>query len=266
MCQDRNRYVLAAMLLLCVAAAAPLHAQNPAAAPAAPAAPDATLYTGYTLFSGGGQTTVDWVVCGSTAESEGCYASGSLGPFVAVGAMLEGVASTKGNVVTRAIYVVDSGSASSVKLYVYKKTDTVTAEYDTVVVTLARTIPLPSLTGGSTALVSMAANPTFLYIGTDQSSAAVEVRKSNLSITQVGDFSVGVTSITSDQYGYITITQGDGFTVLGPTGEGVEDGGGAQFLLGTTQAVSVASLLGSDAQPGHRVFVQPKAGPEAKFK
>ena len=157
-------------------------------------------------------------------------------------------------------------SASSVKLYVYKKTDTVTAESDAVVVTLARTIPLSSLTGGSTALVSMAANSTFLYVGTDQSSQAVQVRKSNLSITQVGDFSTGVTSITSDQYGYVSIIQGDGFTVLGPNGEGVEDGGGAEFLLGTTQAVSVASLGGSGAQPTHRLVVQPKVGSQAKFK
>lgn len=263
MYQTYSRYVRAALLLFAATAAVPLHAQHPASEAAAP---DATLYTSYSLFSGGGQTTVDWLVCGSTTQSEGCYASGSLGPFVAVGAMLEGIPVTKGNVVTRAIYVVDSGSANSVQLYVYKKTDTVTALDDTVVVTLARTIPLSSLIGGSTALVSMAANKTFLYVGTDQSSGAVEIRKSSFSLTQVGDFSTGVTSITSDEYGYIAITQGEGFTVLDPNGVGVEGGGGAQFLLGATQAVSLVPLVGSDAQHPHRLVVQPNTGPHPKFK
>jgi hypothetical protein len=248
-----NHRFLAAMILLACAAFVPLHAQDSAATPTSP---DSTLFTTYS----GGPTNVNWVVCGSTADTEGCYASGSLGPFVGVGAMLESNPSVKGDVVTRAIYVVDSGSADSVKLYVYRKTDTVTADSDTVVVTLAGTVALP-LTGGSTALVSMAANNSFLFIGTNLSSEAMEVRKSNFSITQIGGFSPpsNVTSITSDQYGYVTVTQGDVFTVLGPDGSEQEDGGGSDFMLGTTQAVSATTLLGADAQPPEqRLGVRPK--------
>jgi hypothetical protein len=248
--------VLTAMILF-VVAIAPLQAQNSVL----PAAPDSTLYTTYS----GGPTTLNWIVCGSTAQTSGCYSSGSLGPFIGIGALLEGNPSIKGDVVTRAIYVVDSGDTNSVTLDVYKKTDTVTADFDTVTVTLARTIALP-LTGGSTAVVSMAANNGFLFIGTDQSPQAVEVRKSNLSVTQLGGFSppINVTSITADQYGYVTVTQTGaafetGFNVYGPNGAGVEGGGGADFMLGTTQAVSAAALLGPDAQPQRRVGYRPKA-------
>lgn len=250
------RLVAVAVLLIC--AIIPLHAQDSAL----PAAIDATLYTNYF----GGPTSVSYFVCGSTAQTSGCYASGSLGPFVGVGAMLEGNPSIKGNVVTRAIYVVDSGS-TTVTLFVYKKTDTVTASFDTVAVTLARTIILP-LTGGSGAVVSMAANNGFLFIGTDQSPQAVEIRKSNLSVTLVGGFSppVNVTSITADQYGYVTVTQGisgfpTGFSVFGPDGAGREDGGGSQFMLGTQQAISATALVG--AAPEHQLVVRPKARTES---
>jgi hypothetical protein len=205
-------------------------------------APDSTLYTTYALSSGDG-TFVSWSVCGSTQQSEGCYAGGDLGPFVAVGAMLEG-----SNVVTRAIYVVDSGS-SPVQLYVYKKTDTVTSSYDTVSVTLAHTVDL-SLTGGSTALCSMAANSTLLFIGTNQGGQVLSVQKSDLTVTQVADFSSGVGSITTDQYGFITVTEADlgSFSVFNPNGEAVEGGGGGDFMIGTTQAVPVNTLLQTDSK------------------
>ena len=47
-----------------------------------------------------------------------------------------------------------------------QETDTISPTFDTVVVTLSKTV-LP-LTGGSTALTSMAANTGFIFIGTDQ--------------------------------------------------------------------------------------------------
>jgi hypothetical protein len=155
---------------------------------------DATLFTTYGLY---GQY-VSWIVCGYTQATGGCYSSGELGPFVTVGALLEGDPFTKGDTVTRAIYVLDTGG-SSVLLYVYKKQDTVTSEDDTVNVTLIKTVTLP-LTGGSNASCSMAANKELLFIGTDQSTQAAEVKKSDLSVAQIGGFSepLPVTAITAD--------------------------------------------------------------------
>lgn len=226
-------------------------------------APDSTLFTTYSLFSNDGQTTVDWVVCGSTQNTEGCYASGQLGPFVAVGGILESNPKISGNVVTRGIYVVDSGS-SSAKLYAYKKVDTVTANGDTVTVTLMRTVTLP-LTGGSGVSCFMAANATFLFIGTNQSELAAMVQKSDLKISQVGIVPGNVIAITSDQYGYVTITNEvsagiTDFTLIGPNGELEEDGGGSDFVAGTTQAIPLGSLGGANVQNAPHVGYRLKAG------
>lgn len=226
--------------------------------PAAP--PDAGLFTTYTVDDGG--ASVSWIVCGSTSESEGCYGSGNVGPFVKVGAMLESNASVSGDTVTRHIYVVDSGPASVV-LYVYKKTDTVSASYDTTVVTLTNTITLP-LSGGTSATCSMAANNEFLFIGTDQGEQGVEVQKSNLKVTKLGIYTLGIniTSITSNAYGYVTVIQTNstgqsGFAVFGPNGEAQEDGGGSDLVLGTTQAVPLAPLTEMGGAGANRMQFRP---------
>ena len=133
---------------------------------------------------------------------------------------------------------------NGVTLYVYKKTDMITASSDTVNVTLFNTVNLP-LVGGTSALASMAANKRFLVVGTDQSPFAYQIRKTNFQLTQFGGFSppINTSAITADQYGYITITFGSfsggesGFIVLSPQGALQEDGGGAEFMLSTDQAV-----------------------------
>ncbi len=246
---SRTRPTLALALLTIVTVASifaqTLHAQAGSAHP--PAAPDANLYTNYY----GTPTSVSWIVCGSTVESEGCYDFGTLGPFKGVGAMLESTPKISGDVVTRNIYVVDS-AASPVTLYVYKKTDTVSSSFDTTVVTLEKTVSLSLLVGGSSVTTYMAANPQFLFIGTSLSTTAVSVEKSNLSVNGAGGgFSppANVSSITSNAYGYITVTQGTVFTVFDPQGSYVEDGGGTQFMLGTTQAVPASSILLGDFAP-----------------
>jgi hypothetical protein len=233
MIRSCSRIVLA-IAALALFAALPLAAQAPATAP------DAGLYTNYY----GTPANVYWIVCGSTAQSEGCFDSGDIGPFVAVGAMLESNPSVSGDTVSRFIYVVDAG-ASPVKLYVYKKTDTVSSSFDTTVVTLYKTVSLSQLVSGASVTTYMAANLKYLYIGTSLSPNAVSVSKTNLKVSELGGFSppADISSITSNEYGYVTVTQGSGFTVYNPAGSYVEDGGGTQFMLGTTQAVPAASTL-----------------------
>jgi len=242
---SRIAHIAAATLLALATLAA--HAQKPAA-------PAANLFTNYY----GTPTSVNWIVCGSTTDTSGCYDSGSIGPFVSVGAMLESNATTKGDVVTRFIYVVDAG-ASPVTLYVYKKTDTVTSSFDTTVVTLFKTESLAPLVGGSSVTTYMAANAKYLYIGTSLSPNGVSVSKSTLKVSELGGFSppTNVTSITSNQYGFVTVTQGTAFTVFAPDGSFTEDGGGTEFMLGTTQAVPASSILIGEVAPTH-VRVQPK--------
>jgi hypothetical protein len=45
---------------------------------AADAEPDSTLFTNYSVNTE--LQSADWEVCGSTKQTEGCYASGTLGP------------------------------------------------------------------------------------------------------------------------------------------------------------------------------------------
>jgi len=231
---------------------------------------DSTLYTSY--FFGTGYQSLTLVVCGSTAQSFGCYGSAGLGPFGKVGAMIEGNPSynLKTNTVTRKIYIVDAASGTAgtgVTLYVYKKTDTITASFDTIAVTLTNTVQL-SLTGGASVVCSMAANNGYLFIGTNQSPQAVRVQKSNLSVQTIGGFSppINVTSITSDKYGYVTVTFGgftsgeDGFYTFGPNGQGAGDGGGAWFMLTSDAGVSTSSLppVAASVNLAEKLVVLPK--------
>lgn len=211
-------------------------------------APDSTLFTTYNMNTT--RTNVSWVVCGSTQLSEGCFSSGNLGPFGNVGALLEGNASVNQttNTVTRSIYVVDVASGSNgrgVTLYVYTKTDMVTTSFDTVNVTLSNTLSLPLRGGAGGVHASMAANNNFLFVGTNQSPVAVEIRKANFAVSQISGFDppINVSAITTDPYGYVTITFGsfanfdNGFVVIGPNGSEQEDGGGADFMLNAQSGV-----------------------------
>jgi hypothetical protein len=244
MSNPRQRLTLTtSMVLLALSLTVPAMAAGPI---------DAGLYTTYSFYNG--FVTVDWVVCGQTHGWYGCYSSGSLGPFGNVGALMEGNPSTNGNTVTRALYIVDVGTGSGVnaiKLYIYKKVDTITPPNDSVTITLTKTVQLP-LVGGTSTSCFMAANSSFLFIGTNQSPQAVSVKKSNFAVTQLFEGAVGVnvSSITTDKYGDVTVTQGNGvgnppvfaFAVFGPNGELEEDGGGASYILNTATGLSTSTL------------------------
>lgn len=209
---------------------------------------DATLFTTYSLT--GGNTHLKWLVCGSTQTTSGCYGIGTLGPFGRIGTLIEGnpTEDVATNTVTRYIYVLDvaSGSAENgVSLWIYKKVDTVTTSSDTVTVTLFQTVSLP-LTGGPATVSSMAANKKFIYIGTNQDPLPVQVRKQDLSLVQFGGgiSTSNVTAITADGYGYVSVIwgNGNGLEVLDPNGRAQAEGGGADFMLNTIQAIRPSTL------------------------
>lgn len=211
--------------------------------PAASAPIDSTLYTTY--FFDSSHTTVGWFTCGSLPGSSGCYGSGSLGPFGKVGSMMEGNPQTNlnTNTVTRAIYVLDVAAGPNhdqVVLNVYKKTDMITSDFDTVNVDLSKTITLP-LTGSSSARGLMAGNKGYLLAGTTQNHGVIELDKRTSKITPFSGFPKNLSSITADQYGYVSACFDDTeFFVIGPDGSNQEGGGGAQFMLNTAQGVPAA--------------------------
>jgi len=196
---------------------------------------DSGLFTTYTTDNA--KTTLYWTVCGSIGTGSGCYGFGQVGPFGKIGSIIEGGKSynlTKGTV-TRYLYVVDEEYGSSlngVALYAYKRVDTITSSFDTTTITLQKTVSLP-LTGGSSALTFMASNGAYLVIGTSMTAVPVEVAKKNYAVTPLTIISQIPTSITADNYGYVTVTSPFGFFVVGPTGAVQEDGGGSPFTIDT---------------------------------
>jgi hypothetical protein len=102
------------------------------------------------------------------------------------------------------------------------------------------------LKGGATGVrASMAANANFIFVGTNQSPVAVKIQKSNFALSQISLFSpsMNVAAITADPYGYVTITFGsfstseNAFVVFDANGLGLEDGGGADFMLNVKDGV-----------------------------
>lgn len=208
-------------------------------------ATSANLATEYTISQSGANVT--WSVCGSTQQTSGCYGFGFLGPFGKAGALLEGNPSINvtTNTATRSIYIVDVASGpnrNAVKLYVYRKSDTVTSSSDSVSVVLGRTVNLP-ITGGVSASSYMAANNNFLFIGTDQSPFVLKVQKGTFAITEVSAPSpANVSAITTDKYGHVEVMFGGGLAnanhvTFNADGTRLEGGSGGAFLLNTTQAV-----------------------------
>jgi hypothetical protein len=106
-------------------------------------------------------------------------------------------------------------------------------------------LPPPS---GTSASAFMAANKKLVLVATNQTSQTVEIQKSNLSITTVAAFSFNVSAITTDQYGYFTISYGtvsgpeNGNAVLDSRGSIVQDGGGFRFMTGTQQGIDPSAF------------------------
>ena len=227
--------VFAAALLITVTMVRPAHAQN--------RNPDSTLFT---IYDYGQQppTSINWLTCGSTPQTEGCYGSGSFGPFTNACAIVQSVpAPLNLSTVLRYIYILDTGSsAGGATLTVYRRTDMVTQTTDIISISQQAVVPLPSLAGGTGVTCYSAQNPDYVYAGTNQSTAAVSINKTNFSVSTVGAVSGNVAAITADSYGYVTIVQvqngGAGFTTYAPNGQLEEDGGGGYFMINPIDGVN----------------------------
>lgn len=222
------RGALGAAWLLCVAGGSAL------AAPA-PGAIDSTLFAEFTLTP----TFVEFTVCGSLPQSEGCYTGGLMNPpFEQACAVLQGQAKTKGDVMKRDIYVLDKRTSPTdpALLYVYERQDTITQTFDTVTVTLVATVNL-GITGGSNSHCAMAADKNYVYVGTNANPNAIRVSKADNSTLAFGiSNSGGVLSIVPDDRGYMVLNFSGGFIVT-YKGYTIMDGGGSYDLVGLDSGV-----------------------------
>ena len=228
--------LIAAALLMALTISVPAHAQV--------RNPDSTLYTSYFATS---TTQMTWVTCGSLPLSEGCYGSGTLGPYTNACAIVQSVpVALNAFTVVRNIYVLDTGSSpSGMTLTAYRRTDTVSQSNDTISITTQAVVSLPTLVGGSGVTCMMAQNPTYIFAGTNQGTSPVAINKSTFAVNPAGLFTGPVTAITADSYGYVTIDQNQngshGNTVYGPNGQLEGDGGGAYFMINPIDAVNPAN-------------------------
>ncbi|WP_233840514.1 hypothetical protein [Dyella sp. 2HG41-7] len=245
-----------------------------------PATPplDSELYTQYSIS--GSYTTLNWSVCGSTQTTSGCYASGTMGPFGKIGAVIAGAESDDyaSGIATQNIYVVDEAvnGGTGVMLFVYQKKDVVTSSSDSTTTTPINAVSL-SLTGGVGAHTYMVGNDNCLVVATDQGPHTLIIRKSDLSIRLIGGDSPpeAMSSITTDRNGFVVMTSGyspstSGFLTLMPSCYGDGDGGGGEFMINATNGVSTGGVgnIVSSAIPSSlatRVQIHPKlqATPQA---
>lgn len=204
---------------------------------------DDNVYTSYSLV--GTPHYVDWLTCGSDHSGKACFGSGQIGPFGRVGCMIEGVPDYIGDSVTRAIYIVDVSTGTGgpgVTLFRYLKTDAIdpTTGNDSVSVVLTNTISLSApLEGGANATCLMAGTGSFLFIGTDQTSTVLRVRKGPLTfITEIEGITGDKTQyITADEYGFVSVgytnlaSGTDYYVMYSPNGTYYAGGSGEEVIL-----------------------------------
>jgi hypothetical protein len=159
---------------------------------------------------------ITWQLTGYNVNTAGV--SGTLGPFNNACAILQGLPETKGNVMTRDVYVLDGGTSSTnATLYVYARKDTITSSdgqtNDAVTVVLSHTVSLP-LNGAANATCYMAANESLIFAGTSANLSADLIYKSNLAQETISQpflsYGFTVSAITASANGFIFVTWGTG--------------------------------------------------------
>lgn len=188
----------------------------------------------YTLFTRGDSAKfLTWSACNGGS----CFASGEIGPFKRVCAVMEGKPKHDGNVETRAIYVVDKARHSpsaTLHLFVYTRTDTFSVSGDAVqVVERADLDTFVDAHGLGDDSCTMAGNDNFLFVGLSGGSC-VMVDERNLAMASCGEL---VSFITADNRGYVTLGTVNGeFQTYDREGFLIQSGSAPRFATDTKNA------------------------------
>ncbi|HEY6578159.1 MAG TPA: hypothetical protein VIY09_02455 [Rhizomicrobium sp.] len=198
---------------------------------AGPAALDQGLFATFQNY----KTSIEFSVCGATGGSEGCYGSADLDPpFDYACGVLQGKPKTKGDTMTRAVYVLDrrTSTTADMVLYVYERKDVIQNSDDSVSATLKATVDL-GITGGPGADCMLVGNDDYVYAGTNANASVATVDKRNNEVGHLAAHSTSDTlvSITADDRGYVAVNFTDEFYVVDPHGNDEEDGGGNAALI-----------------------------------
>jgi len=180
-------------------------------APAQSAPLDENIATSYTTLG----TVINWQTAGTNPP----ISSGTLGPFDRACAIVEGKPSTKGDVMTRSVYVLDEGNgdADTVVLHIYTRTDTITSSggvtSDVETIVPHRQVVL-SLTSQAGAACYIAANDTSVFAGTSANNQASIIDKKTFVESSIQSYVAAnngpVTQITAANEGIVFVTFGTG--------------------------------------------------------
>jgi hypothetical protein len=202
-----------------------------AAAILAPSSARAQLYTTYSFAD----TGFNWITCGSTQQSEGCYGSGSVTTFGHLCAIFEDPETGSVYDNKQRIYALDSNATGKKDVVLHVLTKLVSVDgsgYAQTIFKPFKDVSLP-LTGGNNVTCFAATNKAAILAGTSASTQAAYVQRKTFATSGYGGFSPPetVTGITVDASGYITVNFQGGFYLIGPDGSGQEDGGGNADLI-----------------------------------
>ena len=183
---------------------------------------DDKLFSQYRM-DGSGYLAQD--VCGDLVSERGCFFSPILGYFEHACAVLDGEPRTKGDVITRAIYILDKRTSphDPPLLYVLERQDTITDSDDQIKISLTKTIEMP-FKGGEKARCFSAAGPAVAFFGTDNGPGVAAVDKATLAVATVQGGKTA--SITADDRGYVMIGTDALYQVFSPAGVAIFGGGG----------------------------------------
>jgi len=176
---------------------------------------DQNITTSYTALG----TSITWQTAGEYNVPP--QSSGTLGPFNRACAIVEGKPVTKGDAMSRSVYVLDAGngSANSVRLHVYTRTDKITSSggvtTDVETIVPHRSVVL-SLTSAAGAACYMAANDTSVFVSSNANNQASIIDKKTFAESTIQSYAAQndgpVSQITASETGIVLVTFGTGAT------------------------------------------------------
>jgi hypothetical protein len=203
-----------------VSAGVSAYAAPPVSGSTPQASPDSGVrkifYTTYEAYASG----IDWMTCGANGQGDGCYGSGTLGPF--------GRACAVAGSSTLVVVADAAPPAGETALYIYQQVEGAHPS-----ATLLKTLTL-SIPSSATARCSMAIGGNFLYFGTSESATFYKV---DLTLYTTWSTSIcgGNTSAITASNNAVIVSQTDCYLAFDKEGDSLGDGGQSQntFVPGT---------------------------------
>ena len=165
------------------------------------------FYTTYELASN--RQAISWVTCGHDTQSEGCYGSGGLGPFVRACAVAGS---------SKTVVVADATANGQSALYIYRQEESSTPSSK-----LLHTVTL-AIPASAAAECHLATGGQYAWFGTSESSSYAKVNLKTGEAT-LGGICGGTTSSITGNDKVVVVSQSGCFAEFDNNGDMQGDGG-----------------------------------------